>query len=329
MKFGLALNAQAELDQHHSTLADSLVRQTELARDAGFDLIKIGQHYLSDYTQLQPIPMLARLSSEAGDMVVATGVVILPLHHPIEIAEQIATLDALSENVVLGVGAGYRDVEFESFGVPKSERGTRLHEGVELVNRLLTERNVTYHGDHYQVDGVTINPRPTDKPEVWIAANTRPAIERAARISDRWFASMHPSIHDVSEQKEAYDAIREEQGASTAIPLLREAFVGRSSDEAKRIAREYLEPKYERYLSWGDGSALADQFGGVSTFDELVEDRFLVGTPEEVCEEIERYAETVDISHLVLRMHWPGMDYSRSYDCIELIGDEVIPNVDV
>ena len=329
MKFGLALNAQAELDQHHSTLADSIVRQTQLARDAGFDVIKMGQHYLSDYNQLQPIPMLARLAGEAGDMDIATGIIILPLHHPIEIAEQIATLDALADTVIVGVGAGYRDVEFESFGVPKSERGTRLREGIELMTRLLTERKVTFHGEHYDVDGVTINPRPTEKPDVWIAANSRPAIERAARIGERWFASMHPTIQDVRKQKAPYDAIKEENGEDTAIPLLREAFVSTSSEEATRVAREYLESKYQRYLSWGDGSALTGQFEGVSTFDELVKDRFLIGTPEEVCEDIERYSDVVDISDLIFRVHWPGLDYSHTYECIELIGDEVIPNVSV
>lgn len=325
MKFGLFLNSQAPAEEGDELLIDSMIEQTRVAREAGFDLISMGHHYLADYVQVQLMPMLGRLTAETGSMSIAPGILLLPLHHPVEVAEQMTTLDRLAEQAIAGVGAGYREVEFESLGVPKAERGLRVEEGVELMNRLWTEENVTYDGRAYSVDGVTICPRPDEKLPVWIGGTARPAIERAARIGDAWLVGPNPDLDELREKKTIYDEIREANGDDTAIPIFREAFVAPTTEEAVSASQEYLLGKYQRYLEWGQGETLDDD-AITTSFDEFAEDRFLIGTPAEVCAEIERY-EDVDASHLIFRVHWPGMPYDRAVDCLELMGDEVIPNV--
>jgi alkanesulfonate monooxygenase SsuD/methylene tetrahydromethanopterin reductase-like flavin-dependent oxidoreductase (luciferase family) len=126
-------------------------------------MIATGQHYLADYVQLQQIPLLGRLAAEAGDMRIATGINLLSLHHPVEIAEQLTTLEAMGPNVIAGVGAGYPGAEFESFGIPKFERIPRLIEGIELMKKLWTDTSVTYDGTHYSVADASITPRPTER----------------------------------------------------------------------------------------------------------------------------------------------------------------------
>lgn len=327
MEFGLFLNSQAPRGTSAETLVTELAEQVGVANDAGFDLIATGQHYLADYVQLQQMPLFGRLAAEAGDMTVATGINLLPLHHPVEIAEQLTTLDAIALNVVAGVGGGYRDVEFESFGVPKAERGSRLVEGIELMERLWTETNVTYDGTHYSVEDVTITPRPAEKPPVWVAANAPSAIERAARCGDAWFVNPHSKMSEIRKGKRRYDAVREELGEDTSVPVFREAFVAPTTEEAVEIARPYLESKYERYLEWGQDEAMDDGDDLREAFEVLAEDRFVVGTPAEVCEEIERYEDELDASHVVFRMRWPGLPQERVVESIRLFGDEVIPNV--
>ena len=324
MDFTLFLNSQAPTDQSKEELFEGLVTQTRAARDSGFDMVTMGQHYLADYVQLQLVPALSRLAAEAGSMTVGTGIVLLPLHHPVEIAEQITTIGAFADEVFAGVGAGYRDAEFDAFGVSKRERGPRLAEGIELMNRLWTEEGVTYDGEFYAVEDATISPRPDEKPEVWVAANSRPAIARAADLGDRWFTNPHATVSEITEQKSFYD---ERRGGDTSVPVFREVFVAETTEAAREAARPYLEPKYERYVEWGQDEAMEDSQDLHRPFDELAEDRFLLGTPEEVCAEIERYRETLDPSHVVCRVQWPGMDYERARECIELLGDEVVPNV--
>jgi alkanesulfonate monooxygenase SsuD/methylene tetrahydromethanopterin reductase-like flavin-dependent oxidoreductase (luciferase family) len=324
MDFTLFLNSQAPTDQSAEELFEGLVTQTRAARDSGFDMVTMGQHYLADYVQLQLVPALSRLAAEAGSMSVATGIVLLPLHHPVEIAEQITTIGSFADEVVAGVGAGYRDAEFDAFGVDKRERGPRLAEGIELMNRLWTEKGVSYDGEFYSVEDATITPRPDEKPEVWVAANSRPAIERAAKLGDRWFVNPHATVAEITEQKTLYDEHKE---GDTSVPVFREVFVAETTEEAREIARPYLEPKYERYVEWGQDEAMEDAEDLHRPFDDLAEDRFLLGTPEEVCEEIETYQETLDPSHMVCRVQWPGLSYERARECIELIGDEVVPQV--
>ncbi len=327
MDFGLFLSAQAPIETEPETLFDELRQQTRTAEAAGFDVLSMGQHYLTDYNQLQLIPVLSRLSAESGDMTIATGIVLLPLHQPVEIAEQITTLDTIADNAIAGVGAGYRDVEFQNFGIPKSERAGRLEESVEIMNRLWTETDVTYDGEYYSIENATINPRPDTKPPVWIAANVRPAIERAARISDAWYVNPHATMTEIKEQKTAYDTVREELGKDTSVPVFRETFVAESSDAAYETARDFLEAKYQRYAEWGQDEAMEDADDIHRPFDDLAEDRFLLGTPEEICEEIERYEAELNASHIMMRVRWPGLPVEQACECIELIGDEVIPNV--
>ena len=327
MKFGLFLNCQTTVDRSPDELVEGLIDQTVAAREAGFDMITTGQHYLAEYVQIQQMPLLSRLAAEAGSMKVGPGVVLLPLHQPVDIAEQLTTLDILSEGVIAGVGIGYRDVEFDSFGIDKAERVGRFEEGIELMKLLWTEEDVVYDGEYYSVDGVTINPRPDEQPPLWIAANARSAVKRAARMGDAWFVNPHSTIAEIKELKADYDEVRHEQGEDTGVPIIRETFVAETREEAVETAQDYLFSKYQKYIEWGQDEAMEDEKDLHKPFEELAEDRFLLGTPEEVCAAVERYEEELNAEYMVPRLHWPGMDYDLAVECLELIGDEVILNV--
>lgn len=327
MDYGLFLDSQGLIDDAPDSVLEDLLALTRTARETGFDLISMGQHYLTDQHQLQLIPTLARLSAEAPSLTVATGVVLLPLHHPVSIAEHLTTLDIIADSAIAGVGIGYRDTEFDNFGIPKPDRVGRLREGVAIMNRLWTETNVSYDGRFYSLANATINPRPETKPPVWIAANAQPAIERAARIGDAWYVNPHATRSELTRQKETYDAIREERGASTAVPLIRETFVARSRATAMETARPYLESKYQRYTDAGQDDAMEDASAFHQAFEDLADDRFLLGTPADVCAMLDRYVDPLDLSHVLFRTHWPGMPIEHARASIELIADEVIPNI--
>ncbi|MFB6080801.1 MAG: LLM class flavin-dependent oxidoreductase [Haloferacaceae archaeon] len=331
MNVGVYLNPQDAPERTAQDLREGLLSLARTAREAGFDHVSAGQHYLSEYTQLQLFPFLARLAAETGGMELGTGVVLAPFHHPVDLAERLATLDALHDgSTTFGVGAGYRDAEFAAFGVPKAERVSRTVECVELVTRLLGERGVSYAGEHYAVEDATIPVRPDDPDDlpVWMAANADRAVERAARLADAWFVNPHATLGEIREQKtERYDPIRAERGAAAAVPVLREAFVAPTREAAVETAREHLAEKYRAYVDWGQDEAMEAEGDLRRPFDALAEDRFVLGTPADAREAIERYERDLDASHVVLRCHWPGLPYERTRECLELIGDEVLPYV--
>lgn len=329
MKLGVYLNPQTARDETPQELRDGMFELARTADAVGFDHISAGQHYLSDFTQLQLLPFLSRLTGEVGSIELSTGIVLMPFYHPVELAEQIATIDTFHDGqTVLGVGVGYRDAEFDGFGIPKSERVPRMVEGLELTRKLLSDTNVTYDGDFYSIENATIPVRPDAELPVWIAANANRAVERAARIGDAWMVNPHATISEIAAQKaEYYDPVRNDRGLDPSLPVAREAFVAPTTEEAIATARPYLEEKYSRYVQWGQADAMEDTDDLRRSFEDLAADRFVLGTPAEACEAIERYERELDASHVLFRCHWPGIPYDDVRECFELIGDEVIPNV--
>ena len=136
------------------------------------------------------MPFLARLAAEAGEMTGIAGVLLTTLHNPVEVAEAIASVDAIWRgNFVFGVGLGYRDVEFDAFGVPRGHRVRRFEQCLEVVKRLWTEDNVSFENEVCKLSNVTMTCRPVQQPHppIWFAANNDRAVQRAARLGDSWF----------------------------------------------------------------------------------------------------------------------------------------------
>src|SRR3712207_4261870 len=165
------------------------------------------------------MPLLGRLAADAGEMILGTNIILLPLHHPVEIAEQFATLDAMtSGRIVLGVGLGYRQEEFAAFGIPTRARVGRLTESIEIIKRLWTEDDVTYQGKHFQLTNVSIRPRPVQQPRppIWVGATSEPAIRRAALHGDAWMAAPSDTVPRMKELLALYRQARSEAGLPPA-----------------------------------------------------------------------------------------------------------------
>lgn len=190
MKFGLHVHGLHPADTSPDETFESILEQVRTAREHEFDLIWAGQHFvMEEFQKFQPIPALARMAAEVEDMFVGMNL-LLPIHHPIVIAEQLATFDAFTcGRTILSPIAGYRRAEFDAIGVPLAERGTRLDESVRAIKRLWTEDDVTFDGQHFTPEDVTITPKPVQEPRppIWIGAKEPPAVKRAGEIGDSWF----------------------------------------------------------------------------------------------------------------------------------------------
>src|SRR2546428_10533605 len=135
MRLGLGLSVQhPPEDPRAARFADHLA-QVRAARAAGFSHVWASQHYLSaPYTYFQPLPTLGRVAAEAGEMTLGTGVLLLPLHAPVDVAEQVATLDVITGGrFVFGVGLGYRDRQNEALGRDPPARVGRPGERVDGI----------------------------------------------------------------------------------------------------------------------------------------------------------------------------------------------------
>ena len=204
MKLGFFVTNQYLPGESFPQKIQESVEQVRAAREAGFDMICTGQHYLaSPYQMSSSFPLLARLAAEAGDMEVAATVILVPLHNPVELAESVATMDAIcGGRFIFGVGLGYRDEEYTSFGVQRAERVARLREALEVMKLLWTQEEVEFNGQFYTVPRVAPSTKPVQQPHppIWVAANNDVAIRRAARWGYPWLVNPHATVQMVADQ---------------------------------------------------------------------------------------------------------------------------------
>jgi len=216
MKFGLILNTQFVAEEDPVVKVRDLVEQVRLARDHGFDSICVSHHYLLTPFQMpQPLPILGRLAPETGRMRLVTNIFLLTIHTPAYVAEQVATLDVLTEGrVTFGVGLGYRPEEFEAMGVEMKTRVSRFVELLEVAKRLWTEDVVIHRGRHFTLTNASLTLKPVQRPHppIWIAASNDPAFERAARYGDGVLINPHASLKTVERQMGLYRRALDEAG---------------------------------------------------------------------------------------------------------------------
>ena len=166
------------------------------ARDAGWDSVFAGQHYLPEGMSMpQPIPFVARIAAESDDMAVGLGVMLIALYNPVDAAELAASLDVVTGGrFVFGVGLGYRDVEYDAFGVELGTRVERFTRNLDIATRLLMGEQVTEDLPWCRLDDrrLTMLPIQRPRPPIWIAANAHAAVRRAARMSDSWMINPTP-----------------------------------------------------------------------------------------------------------------------------------------
>src|SRR5713226_10357019 len=293
MKFGVFISAQQPRSDDSVARFREAVEQARLAKQAGFDGLAAGHHYLSPpYQSLQSLPLLARLAGEAPGMDLLLSVLLLAMLNPVQTAEEVASLDIMSEGrVVFGVGIGYRDVEYEAFGMTARERVPRMLEALQLIKRLWTEEVVNFEGKFFRVHNATCTIRPVQKPypPIWIAANADPAVVRTARLGYPWFVNPHAALPTIERQWARYrQALGEaQQPMPNARPIALELHVAASHEEAVETARPFLSGKYDAYAEWGQDKVLPGEESFRIAFDALARDRFILGTPDEVIEQIE------------------------------------------
>ena len=333
MKVGVFLGSQQRGEDDPVQRIGEYVEQVRLMAEAGYDSVWLGQHYVTAPEQFyQPIPLLGRLAADAGEMILGTNLILLPLHHPVEIAEQFATLDALTGGrIVLGVGLGYREEEFAAFGVPIRTRVGRMTESIEIIKRLWTEDDVSYQGKYYQLTNVSIRPRPVQKPRpaIWIGATSVPAIRRAAVYGDAWMAAPKDTVPMMKEQLALYRQARSEAGLPPAAEFAKtlDMYVAPTREQAWRDGAPAIAEKYRAYATWGLGGAQPEGRGLDVAIAELARDRFVIGDPDDCIQEFRRHRDELDVTHLMIRVQFPGMTHRQVMSCLALVGERVLPEL--
>ncbi len=321
MKIGLFLSAQLPPGASVAKGLDQLIEQVHLAEALGFSSVFLGHHYLTRAQFLQPLSLINYLAPITKTIRLGFGVYLLPLHNPIALAEELATADALSGGrLTVGVGTGYRKVEYAAFGIPYEERFKRLAEAVPLMQQLWRGEEVTAQGYFGNVSKARLHLRPSQPggPPIWMGAFGPVGIRRAAAFNVPWLAPPDGDRQTLTERYAQYRDELAKNGHSLDIdyPLMREAVVADTAAAATSQAMQYLTKQYSQYKGWDAAQNVSEE--------QLLEEFALVGTPEGIATKLAWYGDKLGVSEVILRLQWVGMEQSAVLDSIRQIGEHLI-----
>jgi alkanesulfonate monooxygenase SsuD/methylene tetrahydromethanopterin reductase-like flavin-dependent oxidoreductase (luciferase family) len=309
MNIGLSLTTSYPRDEPAVARFQQLVQQVEAARDHGFHSVWVGDHHVTPTVYYQSIPTIARLSAHAGNMQIGPFL-LLPLYHPVLLAEQMATLDVIADGrLTLMVALGWQPETYAAFGIPWKERVPRFVEAVHILRLLFSKDAADFRGRFYRFEGVSFQPKPTHgRIPLWIGAGAEPAIRRAARLGDAWIIGPLTSLEVVKAQMGIYRAALQEygrDGAIDAFPIRQDVFIAENRETALKIVEPTLKAGY-RGVS---GNPL---------------DVLIVGGPQDFVDKLEQL-RALGTSHVLIRFIMQTQEHILR--AIQIIGEQVIPQM--
>jgi len=300
------------------------------AEELGYEFGQLGHHRFTAGYNASPWVALAAIAARTSKLHLGTGIFLLPLDHPLNVAEQIATLDQVSGGrAFLGAGLGYRRYEWDALQLPYDQRGSRMSEALEVVQRAWTEDKVTFHGQHFAFEDIEVLPKPVQRPRprVWVGANVGPGVRRAARLSDAWMVGFGDRLSALESRVAEFRKEAAAHGRLGEVCLMRLVGVGSSRDEVERTWLPSVLQMLRSYRRAGapgqrdeDASQKLRSGGGTATLDSLGNDMLIAGTPDDVIAGVERCRELTGCEHFFVSLAGPNRR-----EALELFGREVIP----
>jgi alkanesulfonate monooxygenase SsuD/methylene tetrahydromethanopterin reductase-like flavin-dependent oxidoreductase (luciferase family) len=265
MRVGISLTSNHPDAKDPRQGARWMIERAAAAHRAGLASLFVGDQHVSPTPYYQNTAMLGRLLAEWGEAP-AGCLFLLPLWHPVLVAEQIGTLAAIAQGpFIMQCGLGWGEARFAAMGASIRTRPSAFEEALDIVRRLMAGETVS-SSRRFRVAEASLALRPAEPVKVWIGASAPPAIDRAARLAEGWIAS--PGLTR-SEARAQADLYRERCAAygkePNAVTLRRDIYVGTSLSEAQAVLRQALGQGYRgipsEALVVGSIDEVAEQFG--------------------------------------------------------------------
>jgi alkanesulfonate monooxygenase SsuD/methylene tetrahydromethanopterin reductase-like flavin-dependent oxidoreductase (luciferase family) len=294
----------------------------------GFSGVWLSEHHFVDDGYLpSPLVVAAAVAARTSTMTIGTNVLLLPMHHPLRVAEDAAVADLISGGrFVHGVGLGYVQHEFETLGFQRKYRPSLFEEGIEVIRRSHQEGRIGYEGRRWSFDDLPFGPRPEGRLPIYIGAFADPAIDRAARLADGFLASAGGGAFGETYRK-VRAALERHGRADEAFPYVASgvAFVHEDAGRAREIVGPAIAYQRTRYAEWGtDREKVRPEPVGE---EDLPWERYLVGTPEEVADGLIKLHEEAPYDHLCFWGRLPGVTHEQALANMRLFASEVVPRV--
>jgi probable F420-dependent oxidoreductase len=298
------------------------------AESLGFDFGVVSHHRFTTGYPLSPWVALGAIAARTSTLRLGTSIMLLPLDHPLDVAEEVATVDQISGGrVFLGAGLGYRRYEYDALELPYHRRGSRMSECLEIVQKAWTEDRFSYHGEHFDFDDVSVVPKPIQdpRPRIWLGANSDAGVARAARLADGWMAGFADRLDALSPRVDSYRQQAADAGREATVCLMRLIGVARRRADIEQAwlpAVVEMMRGYRRAGAPGERNETAAKSLGErreATLDSF-EGMLVGGTPDDCIEALRRCEQATGCESLLATFRGPDAAAH-----LELFGREVVP----
>jgi alkanesulfonate monooxygenase SsuD/methylene tetrahydromethanopterin reductase-like flavin-dependent oxidoreductase (luciferase family) len=326
MRFGLVYDFRnpVEWQGDWAEVYEGLLQQIEFADELGYDHIWLTEHhFVEDGYTPSPVPLMAAIAARTKRVQISTDILILPLYNPVKLAEDIATVDLISNGrAMLGVGAGYRDEEFAAFGTNRRQRPSRMEEGVAVLKGCWGKDPFSFDGRYYKLDNVNVIPKPAQDPfPLWMATTATGAAQRAARFRCH--------ILPQADRTGGYDAWVEEltrlggDPADYRVGLIKSWFL---SDQGRDDPIWATIRERERYRGATYAPWLRAGYTKPNPDTVPIDQAYMIGSAQELIDQIDATHKALPVTDL---MSWgtpPGMNPKVMNPHIERFAREVMPH---
>ena len=335
MQFGVFYQIPCGEDQSPAARYADVMSQVQLADELGYDMAWLAELHFARRFSVMPAPLLmaSALSQTTSRIMLGTAVNLLPLHHPLRIAEEVATLDVLSGGrAIFGIGRGSNPNHYRGYGIPIEERNDRFIEGLEMTLRAWTEEQLDYEGRFYHAEGVRVEPRPIQQPHppVYVASNGADTFPLVGSLGHNILVTpMIITVEGVSNGLAIYrETLAEHNHNPSAVKVVVNVpvHVAETADEA----RANFAPTVNNYLGTlrsmqnnSRGSSRASQL----TYNDIHNELGAIGTPRQVIERLESFNDKYDAQEFMCWFNIGGVLSNEAVGrSMRLFAEEVMPH---
>jgi luciferase family oxidoreductase group 1 len=338
MDFGTFLLLQSPSAKSHAEIFARGVGVAQAADRLGFESIWCAEHHFSTYGYLsRPLMFATHLASQTERIRVGSAVVVLPLHHPLIVAEEIATADVLSGGRLdVGLGRGYQTYEFERLGIPLGESRERFDEAVDILLLAFQGEPFSYDGNHYNFDETMVFPVPIQKPRppIWVVGQSQESI---VAIAKRGFnlvsGGFGVSLDRLREFRQSFDEMVTDPVIKSQIRVSTQRPVYVTHDESElpaMVEQARWNMRVTLSLRQGlerveKGRAMAVPFENEPTDQELLDRYFIMGKPETCIARLKELQEAMGIDHFNANFWFGDLEQDKVLHSMKLFAEEVMP----
>ncbi|MGE0305824.1 MAG: LLM class flavin-dependent oxidoreductase [Acidimicrobiia bacterium] len=339
VQFGLAgLCAQSptgDVSEFHDELVQ-IVELTRLAELEGLDSVWLSEHHFSDDCYLPSVlPMLGALAAETERIKLSTNVALAPMYQPLRLAEDCAVLDHLSDGrFMIGLGLGYRHVEFAGLGVDRSQRGAQTEEVLTVLKQAWSGKPVTTGSDATEVI-VTPPPLTPGGPAVLVGALAEVGVRRARTLADGWIAPLLSKVSHAEKRVRWLRRGEDDDLSGFHVGLTFTGFIGGDDAwETVSVGALHVESRYRTWLHEADDiRGLRGKQIDYGSATGGPPEHFVCGTPDDVYERLVPWVEFLRalpsgaIPHVTFRLTWPSTRPQDNAESVRLFAREVVPRL--